>query len=146
MARGTEFTVKTTGFKEAAKQLRRLSDTTRGEVLRGAMEAAAEPIIRSAQGRAPSAIIAEGIRVVNIESDGGQVTAEVGLPGGRKPWFYGLFVELGTGPRFTKAGAARGSMPARPFLRPAFDAEKGATIGIFRRELKQRLKAVALRG
>lgn len=38
--------------------------------------------------------------------------------------FYGVMQELGTGPRYTKKGAFRGTLPAHPHMRPAFDSEK----------------------
>lgn len=137
--------VRVSGTKEASRALRRLSGSVRADLLVDVMHEAAEPIVRSAKGRAPSDIIAEGIRVVNVNvGSGGEVTAEVGLPGGRKPWFHGLFVELGTGPRIQKTtGRRTGSMPADPFLRPAFDAEKNNVRLIFAEELRKRLEAVA---
>lgn len=137
--------VRVSGTKEASRALRRLSGSVRADLLVDVMHEAAEPIVRSVKGRAPSDIISEGIRVVNVTVEsGGEVTAEVGLPGGRKPWFHGLFVELGTGPRIQKTtGRRTGSMPADPFLRPAFDAEKNNVRLIFAEELRKRLEAVA---
>lgn len=41
-------------------------------------------------------------------------------PGG--PAFYGKFHELGTGRRTTASGASRGSLDARPWMRPAIEA------------------------
>lgn len=41
---------------------------------------------------------------------------------GVRPAPHAHLIEFGTGPRYTKAGAYRGSMPANPFMRPAWDA------------------------
>lgn len=40
---------------------------------------------------------------------------------GVRPSPVAHLIEFGTGPRYTKAGAFRGQMPATPFLRPAWD-------------------------
>lgn len=40
---------------------------------------------------------------------------------GVRPAPHAHLIEFGTGPRYTKAGAYRGSMPAAPFMRPAWD-------------------------
>lgn len=139
--------VRIKGLKQAMRRVRQLSEAGQRAALEPAMTKAAQPLIRSAQGRAPSRVIAEGIQVVNvvIKSKSG-IRLEVGLPGGRKPWFHGLFVELGTGPRVQKTtGRRTGSMPADPFLRPAFDAEKNNVRNIFAAELRRRL-GMAARG
>lgn len=41
---------------------------------------------------------------------------------------FATLVEFGTGPRQTKTGKALGIMPAKPFLRPAWDAEGPAVM------------------
>lgn len=139
--------VEVTGLRQTMKALENLSDSMRADALKGAIEKASEPVVRSAKGRAPSAVIARGIRVVNvIVKNDGEIKSEIGLPGGRKPWFHGLFVELGTGPRIQKTtGRRTGSMPADPFLRPAFDSERSNVRRVFARELKVLLKAAALK-
>lgn len=53
------------------------------------------------------------------------------------PLFYAKFVEFGTGARITKSGANRGEMPARPFLRPAWDSLKGALPELIRADLAE---------
>lgn len=52
--------------------------------------------------------------------------AEVGIRGlgGQHKAFYALSVHFGTGPRFTKSGAGRGSVPGNPFLSRAFNKNR----------------------
>jgi HK97 gp10 family phage protein len=117
--------IRVTGAREVARAMERLGDRLVA-AQEDALRHAAEPIITDAKGRAPSTTIADGIQVVQVVERDGGIVAEVGLPGGRRDWFYGLFYELGTGPRVQKTtGRLTGSMPANPFLRPAFDAQAG---------------------
>ena len=92
-----------TGAAQLERRMRKLSAAAQHRVLREAVEAGSEPIVRSAKGRAPSADIAEGVRLINVLRKARAVVAEIGLPGGRRKWFHGLFIELGTGPRVQKA-------------------------------------------
>ena len=133
-----------TGAAQLERRMRKLSAAAQHRVLREAVEAGSEPIVRSAKGRAPSADIAEGVRLINVLRKARAVVAEIGLPGGRRKWFHGLFIELGTGPRVQKAtGRRTGSMPARPFLRPAFNAERKNAQNAFWRVLKMSIERAA---
>jgi len=127
-------------------QFDRLAALGQAVVLSEAVTEASEPIVRVAKGLAPSPVIAEGVRLINVTvMENGAVKAEIGLPGGRHPWFHGLFVERGTGPRVQKTtGRRTGSMPARPFLRPAFDTEKINAQNRFADVLRRRLEAIAI--
>lgn len=139
------------GMEDVRRGLRRLEDSARASTLEGAIRRASEPIIRSAKAKAPSPTIARGLRVVNVlTKQEGEIKSEVGLPGGPRDWFYGLFYELGTGPRRTKGrgpvqfvAANRGSMPARPFLRPALDEQTPAARRIFAAELRKAIEGAA---
>ena len=53
-------------------------------------------------------------------------------------------VEFGTAPRTTKSGASRGSMPARPFMRPAVDENRYAIIAKVRNKAAEIVKRAAL--
>lgn len=136
------------GDRELVRAFDRLTEVGKDVTLAEAATVASEPIVNTAKGRAPNAVIAEGIRLVGIETtQRGKVTAKIGLPGGRKPWFYGLFIELGTGPRIQKkTGRRTGSMPAAPFLRPAFDSEKERAQALFANHIRTRLAQVAADG
>lgn len=45
---------------------------------------------------------------------------------------HGFLVEFGTGPRYHKDGSYAGVMPAEPFLRPAWDSQKGNALEIMK--------------
>ena len=143
-----ELTVRIRGEKDVIRQLKRLEGSVRAELIKAELEDAAEVIVADAKRRAPSSTIADGIGVLGTEvKSSGKVTTEVGLVGGRRPWFYGLFVERGTGPRVQETtGRRTGSMPARPFVRPAFDAQKSNVAARFGAGIKRRLMQVASRG
>lgn len=49
---------------------------------------------------------------------------------------HGHLVEYGTQPRFTKAGAFRGKMPAMPFMRSAWDANIGSSKAILQNTMR----------
>lgn len=58
--------------------------------------------------------------------------------------FHGIFSEFGTGIRQHKSGKVVGKMDPHPFLRPAFDSEKDATVRRLTLELSDEInKAVA---
>ena len=48
----------------------------------------------------------------------------VGAPGGRDGTPHAHLIEFGTGPRFTKSGAFRGSVSPQPMIQPAWDINK----------------------
>jgi len=56
--------------------------------------------------------------------------------GGPFKGYAGHLIEYGTAPRRKKNGQETGSMPARPFMRPAYDAKKDEAIQIIKDECK----------
>lgn len=52
----------------------------------------------------------------------------VGAPGGANGTPEAHLIEFGTGPRYTKNGAFRGSVSPQPMLQPAWDANKGGML------------------
>ena len=58
----------------------------------------------------------------------------------RIPSMYGHLIEYGTTARRTNKGWDRGTMPAQPFMRPAWDSKKNVLLSVMRREVR---KAVA---
>lgn len=142
-AANVDISVNVRGVREVQRKLRDLGKAAGLQAIEAGLREAAGPIIQGAKSRAPDAVVREGIQIVNLERDGSGMHVEVGLPGGRHPWFYGLFIEKGTGPRFHKSGKFTGSMPASPFLRPAFDARKKQARDAYYAEIRRRLEAVA---
>lgn len=118
-----------------------LDHALREEVVRAGLTAAAEPIVQTARHNAPGSRIPRDIKLVGIRAErDGTVTATVGIRTKARA-FHGLFVELGTGPRVQrKTGRLTGSMPAKPFLRPAFDTEKGRALSAFSTVIQDAIK------
>lgn len=54
-------------------------------------------------------------------------------------------VEFGTVERFHKSGKSVGVMPAQPFIRPAFDAKKGAVLAAIKSELTAEIERTTAR-
>jgi hypothetical protein len=52
----------------------------------------------------------------------------VGAPGGPQGTPEAHLIEFGTGPRYTKNGAFRGSVAPQPMLQPAWDANKSGML------------------
>lgn len=83
----------------------------------------AKAIIISAQSKAPSTDIKNSIGFIEKNEQKFTKTVLIG------PRYYGSFrgqlahtFEYGTAPRYTKDGKYRGHITARPFMRPALDA------------------------
>ena len=140
-------TVKVTGAKETRDALNNLKDAARVRTITAALKAGAQPIIDAARQNAHSADVARGVTIINtIKDREGEVRMEVGLPGGQKPWFHGLFDEFGTGPRVqSSTGRFTGAHPARPWLRPAFDSSEGAAQDAIGAVIQKRLEYYARR-
>lgn len=107
------------GGKELAAELARLSTRLSKSILREALTEAAEPMRKSASShaprRAPAPDIADNIVISTAKTED---QASVAM-GPAKGFAYGLPLEVGTV-----------KMPARPFMRPAFDGnvERAVTI------------------
>lgn len=139
-----EVDIKVMGDIELSRKIQALVDVAESKHIRQALREGSKPIVQEARARAPSKTIKRGIRFLRVvRRYGNALVAEVGLPGGRKPWFHGLFIERGTGPRVQKKGRSTGSMPAQPFLRPAAAAKAREASEKFYESLRRRIEAVA---
>lgn len=56
---------------------------------------------------------------------------------------HGHLVEFGTGPRYLRSGKYVGRMPMKPFMRPAWDANKDRALEIMRTEIWDALAKAA---
>ena len=115
------------GFQELERALKRASDAVAREALVEATAAGTKVIIDGAQRRAPkdTGKGAESIHASVTERSRFGVTQTIGPS---KNAFYMRFVEFGTV-----------KMTARPFLRPALDEERDATIREVGRKLWERI-------
>lgn len=141
------------GLAQLQARMKALPVELRGQPLKDALLAAAEPIVRDAETLAPKrtgklarAIVARlnGRTEHDAEVD---VTVRTGKSGA----YYWKFVEFGhrvrQSRRRTRAEklAVAELVPAKPFLRPAFEAQKMAALNIFTQKLASGLEAVRQR-
>lgn len=64
---------------------------------------------------------------------------------GAAPRGPAVLMEFGTGPRRTKTGKSTGSVPAAPFMRPAWEAHKNKILEDFGQELWKQIAKSATR-
>lgn len=142
-----DFEIKVEGLAELERKLKELGPKISKNALRAATNAGAEVVRKAAIARAPiksgtlkKQIYKKQIRELSNEH---QQTFFVGVlsrrkktkgknPGVIKSAFYWRFIEFGTV-----------KMPARPFLRPAFDSTKQSAISAIKSKLKSYLDKVA---
>ena len=129
--------VQVDGVKELIKALDALGADVRGEIMEKALWQAAEPIELAARAKAPrsAGTLARNIkrkRMGKRRSMGAAVQVVAGDGWYKGKTFYGAFVELGHFLGSRKRGGKRAYIPARPFMRPAFDSMRGASIVIAR--------------
>jgi len=173
MAGSANITIKLdlTGERELMRKLDRLSDKAGRRVLRKAMRAGARPIVKHAKqivpvesgglkqsigtrfrwyGRTGTDVAVIGPRIkYKKERVGGKLKTVRDEKGHRITVLagqHGYLIEYGTGPRYTKKGVFRGIGPAMPFMRPAWDAEKGASERAAVRKLREEVEKEARRG
>lgn len=103
-------------MKDAAKLLSQ-------DELKKIVRTESQVIIETARSRAPSEDIKNSIGFIEKNENKFNKTVLIG------PRYYGSWrgqlahtFEFGTAPRYTKDGAYRGYITARPFMRPALDA------------------------
>lgn len=139
-----------TGFKELAAALRALPERVAKNGLHAAVGAGARVIRNSARTRAPKDT-GEMAKDIQIKRERGQqggdtfvarysvfvLTGKKSRLKGKKrnvqrDSYYWRFVEFGTS-----------KMAARPFMRPAFEAEKEAAVAEIGEKLDQRIQAAA---
>jgi HK97 gp10 family phage protein len=130
---------KVSGFKELERNLRKLPQEIAGKVLRESLRKAAQPVVEQAKTAAPRSTdpgsqghLADSIALRSFKTEGLD-DLEVNLWLGPSPkHFYGMFHEFGTR-----------KMPARPFLRPAWDAQGNEVLDAFGRLLGAAIEKAA---
>ena len=134
-----------TGFKELAAALRELPERVAKNALRSAVNAGASEIRKQAKANAPkdTGLLEKNIyqKQIREQSDATKQVFFVGVRGAKKKKkgekkvevpFYWRFIEFGTS-----------KMPAKPFLRPAFDAKKEVAIERIGEKLDERIQKYA---
>ena len=146
------------GLREMQAALRALPDEIEDAAVVQALKEAGEPMRQGMADLAPrrrsAESLADNIVISEKLSDSGKQTAPrdgkeeayvyVG-PDMEKPGYapHGHLAEFGTGPRYHESGKSTGSMPAQPFVRPAFDAFKGVVARAFGPKMWEIVKAAA---
>ncbi len=135
-----------TGFKELAAALRELPQKVARNALRSAVNAGATKIRKQAQQNAPmdSGLLKKNIYQRQIREASGpeRQTFAVGVRSGRARNKDGSKKELPYYWRFMEFGTSK--LPAAPFLRPAFDAQKDAAIQAIADKLDERIQKYAV--
>jgi HK97 gp10 family phage protein len=132
--------MKIDGFQDLEKALQELGDAKAiKRTIKAALMEAAEPTARMARSLAPrkTGRMAEGVDVSTTLSRrqksgrGGHVRARGHFDPfaafvyiGAHPTGPAVLAEFGTQKRHTKSGKSTGAMPAKPFMRPAWEAGK----------------------
>ncbi len=144
------------GDKELENALAELPKSVAKPVLTSILMEAAQPIVAVAKVLAPpddpdtKGSLKEGIsaatsltkRQRSFSAKNG-VTVFIG-PSNRNPAFrVGHLNEFGTGPRYHKSGKYVGVMPAKPFMRPAWDSTKDRALQIIRQKAWEKILAAA---
>lgn len=142
------------GAPELDRMLAQLPRTFAKPVLTGAGRAALTPIVRDATRllkgvtTARTGTLAKSVRVSTQvarrqrgSTPRGAVTVYAGAT---SP--HAHLIEFGTGPRYQKSTRRyTGQVPARPFMRPAWDTGKAQALAKFTDELRKRLNRTAAR-
>lgn len=118
------------GGEELAAALEALGPTMEKKILRSAMREAAKPMLADAKRRAPvlTGQLRKSLKIRAMKRRSkGQVGVVISTAKGffKGDEFYGAFHEFGTK-----------RMPARPFIRPAFEANKAQSIRIVGEAIK----------
>lgn len=135
----TDVRIEIDGLPALRQRIAEISDAVRDRIITAALLAAGAPVAAAAAGRAP-------FRTGRLRSNmaigrGQRQRPSVRVGPAKRAAFYGLFIERGTAPRRTAAGAARGRLTGRPFLAPAAaeaaTAATAAAAEVLREELRR---------
>jgi HK97 gp10 family phage protein len=114
------------GLAETINALEQIGVQLDTEKLRADIRKEAQPIIDTAKSLAPmgNGDIRNSIGFVSKNDARYKYTVLIAPRVEMENAYKAIWIEFGTSPRFTKKGAYRGEVQARPFMRPAFDMHK----------------------
>jgi HK97 gp10 family phage protein len=146
MAGRVYFKFELSGTQELLEAFDELPKAVGQQVLTDICNRAAQPIVQAAKALAPDDPDHPGSLKDSIGVRKWKGRKWTGVVIGPK-WpegAHGHLLELGTGPRYHKTtGKYVGIGPAKPFMRPAWDANKGAALDIMRNEVWDALAKAA---
>jgi HK97 gp10 family phage protein len=161
--------MKIEGLKELDAALSELPKATAKNNMRRAAETALQPVVDHAKSLAPAGkprkvgkrYVTGGDlkRSLTVSRKLGKSAAKkmreeqrregkysINVYAGASPMRYAHLVEFGTKPRYhKKTGKFVGQMPARPFMRPAWDANKTQVLATFQKDMWARIEKSAKR-
>ncbi len=137
-----EVEFKVEGFKELMEELDTLcTPGVQKKLVQNSVKEAAKPVKAEAErnlGRGKGYI---GVGIPKRRGWGADTIAAIGIGLLKKHWKL-VFTEYGTIERFTKKGARRGKIIARPFVRPALDSKKNEALERMKKYLELALSAI----
>lgn len=138
-------TVQLTGFKELHDALLKLPDRVAKNALRSAVNAGASVIKKQVRQNAPTdtGLLKKNVYQKQIREASGQYqqTFAVGVRQGKARNKDGTKKELPYYWRFMEFGTSK--MPARPFIRPAFESKKEDAVKAIADKLDERIQKYA---
>jgi HK97 gp10 family phage protein len=144
MAKAFSFAV---DFSEIDKMLAQLPKSMSKTVMRKALKKSAKPIKQAAESAAPEddGVLKESFEI-SPKRAGSRPRSKNGVyifVGSTAP--HAWLVEHGSGPRAHESGKSTGQMPANPFFRNAWDANKNESLKILTKEIEVELLKAAKR-
>jgi HK97 gp10 family phage protein len=126
-----DFGIEIPRLAEVIKAFEDLDKRARSNALRAALRAATQPVLAAAKAKAPvdTGRLRKSL-ATTVSTKQGRSHAAIGLKQsimGNSGW-YGRMIETGTA-----------KMPARPYLRPAFDESAGAALERFAEAFEQEI-------
>lgn len=125
-----------TGVKEIDQVLRGLPLQLTEKVLQNSFADAAKPMVEAIKSYTPTGETDNLIDSIGITKErslsSSRAVGEIQLGPRRKGRYkghIGQIINFGTGPRETKSGANRGSVPANPFMEKGYNQTKDPVLG-----------------
>lgn len=128
------------GDQELNRQFKALPLVVQRKLLRQSFREALRPVLTAARANAPrlTGLLARTLRLRALKRRRGQLgmmvisgtRASLKIPA-THPWYYPAHVELGTS-----------KMPARPYLRPAFDTQRESMVRTLARGIEEAMRHV----
>lgn len=138
-------TLQVQGLDELKKRLQKLANAIEGSQVEQILLDAAQPIADQARAWAPEGPTGNLKRALLAKKlqRKGRKTAPVIAAVDRKIAPHAHLVEYGSQGRQHKSGKSTGSMPAKPYFRPAVDARKGDAARIIEDGLRRLIEGVS---
>jgi HK97 gp10 family phage protein len=141
------FALKLQGGAELAAKLETLPTRVANKVIRQSLRIGTKIILAETVAKAPvnTGLLKKTLKVRAMKRRRNQIGVQVITEGGfyQGKAFYGAFLEFGhkAGPR--KLGNKRQQVPAKPFIKPAFDAVKEQAASVILQAMKQGIEREA---